>query len=52
MKIRVLDRAEHRGAFDLFRDSLHQPPVSDGDWAQLSPSLEPGVYGVRSTTGG
>ncbi|WP_328306785.1 GNAT family N-acetyltransferase [Streptomyces sp. NBC_00442] len=45
MKIRVLDRAEHRGAFDLFRDSLHQPPVSDGDWAQLSPSLEPG--GVR-----
>lgn len=45
LKIRTLDTAEHRGALDLFHGSLHRPPVSDRDWAELSASLEPG--GVR-----
>lgn len=45
----MLDSAEHRDALDLFRDSLHQPPVPDRDWPELSPSLEPGrVRGALS----
>ncbi len=38
-----VERAGLRAAFDLFRGSLHQPPVSDRDWAQLSASFEPGA---------
>ncbi|WP_262705775.1 MULTISPECIES: GNAT family N-acetyltransferase [Streptomyces] len=49
---RVLEVHEHRAALDLFRDSLHMPPVSDADWPVLEASLEPAsVRGAFSGSG-
>ncbi|WP_405642326.1 GNAT family N-acetyltransferase [Streptomyces uncialis] len=39
---RVLGPHEHRAALNLFRDSHHQPPVTDTDWPVLRKTLEPG----------
>ncbi|MFJ4769350.1 GNAT family N-acetyltransferase [Streptomyces uncialis] len=40
---RVLGPHEHRAALNLFRDSHHQPPVTDTDWLVLRKTLEPGT---------
>lgn len=44
--VRLLDQAEHRPAYDLFRASLHVGPVGDQRWGCMAHSYEPGrVWG-------
>ena len=41
-RVRVLDEAEHRPAYNLFRRSVHSAAVSDQRWACMARFYEPG----------
>lgn len=51
-EVRTLRRDEIRAAVDVFRGSLHRPPISDANWAEMASSFEPErVLGALDDTG-